>query len=100
MHNLRCRLNRALKGNIKSARTIDLVGCSIEFLLKHLEKLFYNIMTWDNHGKYWEIDHIIPCDSFDLTDPEQQRKCFHWTNLQPLTIKQNRSKGNKLNWVK
>jgi hypothetical protein len=41
-------------------------------------------MTWDNHGDVWEIDHIIGCINFDLTDIEQQKKCFHYTNLQPL----------------
>jgi len=41
-------------------------------------------MTWENHGEIWEIDHIKPCNSFDLTDIEQQKQCFHYTNLQPL----------------
>jgi hypothetical protein len=42
-------------------------------------------MNWGNHGKYgWHIDHIKPCASFDLTKPEHQRECFHYTNLQPL----------------
>ena len=53
-------------------------------------------MNWSNHGSYWEIDHIIPCDSFDLTDIEQQKQCFHYTNLQPLTVSENRSKKNKI----
>jgi hypothetical protein len=42
-------------------------------------------MSWDNYGiKGWHIDHIIPCAAFDLTDPEQQKICFHYTNLRPL----------------
>ncbi len=40
-------------------------------------------MTWSNHGIIWEIDHHIPCASFDLKDPEQQNKCFHYTNTKP-----------------
>jgi hypothetical protein len=53
-------------------------------------------MTFDNFGK-WHIDHIIPCASFDLTKPEQQRQCFHYTNLQPLWAFENLSKGSKIN---
>ncbi len=42
-------------------------------------------MNWENYGKFgWHIDHIIPCDSFDLTKEEEQRRCFHYSNLQPL----------------
>jgi hypothetical protein len=41
-------------------------------------------MNWDNHGKIWEIDHIKGCINFDLSDIEQQKQCFHYTNTQPL----------------
>ena len=52
-------------------------------------------MSWDNYGIHgWHIDHIRPCASFDLTDPEQQRQCFHYPNLQPLWAFDNLSKND------
>jgi len=42
-------------------------------------------MNWDNHGQYgWHIDHIKPVNTFDLTDEEQLKKCWNYTNLRPL----------------
>ncbi len=91
---LRSRLYYALKGICKSDSTIKLLGCSVEKLMIHLESLFEEGMTWNNQGE-WEIDHIKPCDSFDLTDPVQQRKCFNYINLQPMWKADNIRKGNK-----
>jgi hypothetical protein len=34
--------------------------------------------------------------SFDLTDIEQQRLCFHFTNLQPLWKLDNLRKGTRM----
>jgi hypothetical protein len=54
-------------------------------------------MSWDNYGrKGWHIDHIIPCDLFDLTDYKQQKQCFHYTNTQPLWWDDNLKKHTKL----
>lgn len=53
-------------------------------------------MNWNNHGEVWEIDHIIPCSNFDLTKEEEQKKCFHYLNTQPLTFEENRSKSDKI----
>jgi hypothetical protein len=93
---LRSRFNHALIRGHKIQSIIELLGCSVNECRQHLEKQFTNKMNWKNHGKYWEIDHIIPCASFDLTNKEQQKQCFHYTNLQPLTKKANRTKSNKL----
>ena len=92
---LRTRFNHAIKGS-KIKSILKIVGCTLEKCKQHLESQFTPEMNWDNHGKYWEIDHIIPCSSFDLTDVEQQKQCFHYTNLQPLTKKENRTKSNKM----
>jgi len=95
--NLRTRIIHALKHNFKSKSTVKLLSCSVEFLKKYLESKFIVGMTWDNHGLYgWHIDHIIPCSSFDLSKPDEQRKCFHYTNLQPLWAKDNLSKSNRV----
>jgi hypothetical protein len=92
----RIRIYQVLKGNIKSKKTKELLGCTIEEARKHLEKQFKDGMTWDNHGiKGWHIDHIKPCASFDLSDPKQQKHCFHYTNLQPLWWYDNIIKGKK-----
>jgi hypothetical protein len=92
---LRCRINDVLRGHSKSDSTINMLGCTINELWIHLEKSFKPGMTRKNHGK-WHIDHIIPCASFDLTKAKQQRKCFHYTNLQALWAHENLSKGNKI----
>lgn len=94
---LRTRIYQAIKYKkaIKYAKTFELVGCTIEELKKHLEKSFSPGMKWSNYGK-WHVDHILPCASFDLVDPEQQRQCFRYTNLQPLWAHDNFVKGAKV----
>jgi len=92
--NLKPRIQKALKGLDKSARTMELVGCSPKELWKYLEKKFTQGMTRENYGK-WHIDHIKPCASFDLTCPQQQLECFNYKNLQPLWASENLSKGAK-----
>jgi hypothetical protein len=85
-NNLRNKLNRLLKiQNVsKSQSSLKMIGCSIQEYINHLELKFKPEMNWVNHGKIWEIDHIIPCSKFDLNKLEEQQKCFHYSNTQPL----------------
>lgn len=94
MESLRTRIYGALKGYHKSKSTSILLGCPISYFIKWLESKFESGMTWKNYGE-WHIDHIPPCASFDLIKPDQQKICFHHTNLQPLWAKDNLSKGTK-----
>ena len=97
MDNLRGRVNIALRRHnaFKWKSTAKLIGCSVKYLMKHLEKQFKPGMSWENREK-WHVDHIIPCISFDLSKLEQQKKCFHYTNLQPLWPTENYRKGTKI----
>jgi hypothetical protein len=90
----RIRLAIKEKNAYKKEKTRELIGCSISFLMKYIETRFDDEMSWNNHNYYgWHIDHIKPCNGFDLTKEEEQKKCFHYTNLQPLWGKDNISKG-------
>ena len=95
--NLRRRIYHAIKRNSKSQNTHYLIGCDLEFLISYLQNKFRDGMTWKNYGKYWHIDHIIPCAYFNFTKSSHQKKCFHYTNLQPLLAFENCSKGKKIN---
>ena len=95
---LRSRMHsavRAVKAK-RSGRTFVLTGCNADFLKGYLEARFNEGMTWNNYGTHWHIDHRIPCAEFDLRDPDQQRQCFHYSNLQPLWKMHNLSKGDTL----
>lgn len=92
------RLTKALKGISKSKKTLELLGCDIKFFIEYIENKFLPGMSWDNYGVYgWHVDHINPCNNFDLSDESQQLKCFHYTNLQPMWAPDNCSKQDR--WV-
>lgn len=89
---MRRRMNQALKGNTKDATSLQLCGCTRDFLAQHLRS--------PNDGKVYHIDHVRPCKTFDLSNPIHQRVCFHWTNLQVLSAEENLKKGAQWNPLK
>ena len=99
---LRRRISSALRKSYlrpkKSASSIALLGCTFAQVKEHIEKQFTAGMTWSKcfNGEI-HFDHVRPCSSYDLTDPAQQRACFHYTNLQPLWAKDNLQKGDRWN---
>lgn len=81
----------------KDRRTNEYLGCSSS---QYYDWLKYNsdIYTFENHGKTWHIDHVIPLSHFDFEDKEQQLLAFNWANTVPLSIEENLSKGNNI-WI-
>lgn len=95
-NNLRRRLLFVLRGQRKENTTFAFVGCSYEDLKKHMESQFRGDMTWENYGTLWNVDHIIPCSAFNLTNSIAIHTCFHYTNLRPCYVSENIRKGNKI----
>jgi hypothetical protein len=89
----RSALSRSLKKN-KTLGSIEYLGCTIPKFWEHLEKQFTPGMTRENYGK-WHLDHIRPISSFDFTNLEQQKICWHYTNFQPMWAIDNMKKGAK-----
>lgn len=79
-------------------RTFELLGYTVEDLIKHLERQFTKGMSWENYGKDgWSIDHRIPLISFDYVSRECPSFKAAWalTNLQPLWATENSKKGGR-----
>jgi hypothetical protein len=85
-------LRQDKKGQKAGSAVTDL-GCSVEHLISCLEVQFTPEMSWENHGTYWEIDHIQPLANFDLTDRKQFLEACHYTNLQPLSVEEHLKKS-------
>lgn len=91
--NLRNRLNSAIKVVKSSSSILNLLDCSVQDLVLHLEANFQEGMSWDNHGNragQWSIDHVIPLSMFE--DPEDKRAWVR-RNLMPVWATDNVSKG-------
>ena len=92
---LRSRVNGIMNKKYKSPRTLELLGCDYDFLIKYIEAKFSEGMTWENYGYYgWHIDHIIPLCT--AKTEEEIKKLYHYTNLQPLWAKDNLTKSKKI----
>jgi hypothetical protein len=96
-NNLRKRLWEAMKGREKSASTKELVGLQSGTAIH--DTLNLKSPWFKEQGipsNKLDTDHIIPCAEYDLTDPDHQRACFHYINLQFLTKTDNMKKSDKV----
>ena len=98
--NMRSRMTDAFKSYNTKIKKCDhtkaILGCSMAFLCEWFSFRFTVDMNFKNYGTLWHMDHVVPCCRFDLTDDDEQRKCFHWTNLKPMNGKANISKNGKM----
>lgn len=98
---LRGQIRRAIKGQKRIDHTLSLLGCSVESFKLYLESKFEIGMSWENYGRgegTWQIDHIMPCAIFDLSNPGHQTRCFHFSNMQPMWTVENQRKNKKLGY--
>lgn len=89
---IRNRINKFIKR--KSNSSSNLIGCTIEYYINYIEKMFTDGMSWDNYGE-WHIDHIKPLSKFNLSNEEEVLKAFNYKNTQPLWSCDNLKKSDK-----
>lgn len=96
--NHRARLYELIKRGfmVKKLNSLEYFGCRPAFLKRHLESQFKPRMTWENYGKVWHIDHILPLSKFNLLNHEECLRAFNWSNLQPMFGPENLSKSNRI----
>ena len=80
----------------KPQKSENILGCTMQEFIEHLQSLFTEGMTLENHGQCeecWHIDHKIPISS--AKTEEDIIKLNHYTNLQPLWSRDNLTKSKK-----
>jgi len=85
----------------KTARTLELIGCTPQQLKENLKNQFQDGMNWSNWAiDGWHIDHEVPIkyfvDNYDYKEEIIQKICWHYSNLRPMWAKENIIKGNKI----
>lgn len=84
-----------ISGDRKSSQSIKLLPYTPEEFVAHIERMFLDGMTWENHGE-WHIDHIVPIAHLiknGVTDPAKVN-CL--SNLRPVWASDNLRKGDKV----
>ena len=84
-----------MKGKYKKdKRTQQYLGCTWARYKAYLTTRLGEGMTWENYGKVWHIDHIIPIMYNNPTEEEVKQR-LHFSNTQPMLAVENISKGNR-----
>lgn len=105
---VKCNLNKkirhaiykSLKGNKKGRHWEDLIGYTLNDLIKRLKSTMPKGYTWQDYlrGKL-HIDHKIPISVFNFDNPKHIdfKRCWALKNLRLLPARENLIKHNKLN---
>jgi len=69
-----------------SAYYASYFGLDIENLRAWFECQFHEGMSWDNFGKVWQFDHVVPLMHFDFSNEADLKLCWHFTNIRPRKV--------------
>jgi len=71
-------------------------GLDIENMRQWFEYQFQPGIGWDNFGKMWQFDHIIPVTYFDFSVETELKMCWNFTNIRVEAFQKNKDRGNRL----
>ena len=84
------------RGGRKGSRLPKILGCSLVFFARHMERQFCEGMSWDRLSEI-HIDHIIPLAT--AKTEEDVIRLNHYTNLRPLWAEDNLRKGARIDYI-
>ena len=71
-------------------------GLDIETLRHWFEIQFIAGLNWDNFGKAWQFDHIVPATYFDYSNETDLLLCWSFINLRVEKIESDKSRINRI----
>jgi len=92
---VRDRLRRSLHHALSKYSDTGKIMSSKKYGINWRE-IIESLKPFPKNLKSYEVDHITPLHTFNLTDPNKVKEAFSPSNLQWLTIEENRRKSGKL----
>ena len=71
-------------------------GLDVANMRQWFEFQFREGVGWDNFGKAWQFEHIIPVTYFDFSNEEELKMCWNFTNLRVERFQLNKDRGSRL----
>jgi hypothetical protein len=92
----RCRS----RGIYHAEAFLQLLGCAWSQFTGRIDRQRKrNGWTWHGYGSEWTLDHKLPVCAFRLEKYEERAMCSHFSNLQVLSVEQNRRKNGSYSKV-
>lgn len=70
-------------------------GLDIDSFRNWIEIQFADGLSWENHGKSWQLDHIIPVAYFNFDDEQELKLCWNFINIRVEPFDESKGRGNK-----
>lgn len=71
-------------------------GLDIETLRNWFEIQFTDELNWDNFGKAWQFDHIVPTTYFDYSDEADLFLCWSFINIRVEKLSVNKNRNDRI----
>jgi hypothetical protein len=75
-------------------------GLDIENLRKWFELQFDPGVGWEDFGKMWQFDHVIPVTFFDFANVDELKMCWNFVNLMVENLPSDKGKGLDIPFAK
>lgn len=71
-------------------------GLDVKNMRHWFEYQFQQEIGWNDFGKKWQFDHIIPVTYFDFSNEQELKMCWNFTNIRVEKFQKNKDRGNRL----
>ena len=71
-------------------------GLDIEKMRKWFECQFEKGTSWEDFGKKWQFDHVIPVTYFNFSDDNELKLCWNFINLRVEALQLTKNRGNRV----
>jgi hypothetical protein len=71
-------------------------GIDINGFREWIELQFTPNLHWENFGKAWQFDHIVPTTYFDFENTEDLMLCWNFVNIRVEKLHLNKARGNRI----